>query len=469
MDKITTEYIQQHAPDASTIKNANTLCNKNSFINQSKTENDDLYFAECTGSGKTNYKVSVDFLVANQPVFRCSCPSRKLPCKHSIGLLQDILNGTTYNVAEIPEDVASKRDKAQKRVEKKEAIAKGEIEVKPKKVNKAARIKKMKKQLEGLELAKTFINDNLNRGLSTIDLQPATTYTKIAKEFGNYYLTGIQSYVTDIIVEIDIIKLTKKAKLEPNYNNIIDIFVKLNSLTKKSYDYLSTKVENEDTSDDDNELFELLGGVWTLEQLNAIDLKKDDANLIQLGFYYDTIVDVGYFCDVDTGKINPTYNYRPLKAAKYIKQEDSCNEKLIAKPLTYYPGDMGRIRYNEHDLIPIENDDYTKINSFALDINSVLKEGKNYFKNSLSKNKFPVLIAYEKIAQVDDQLILFDKNDTKIKLICSDIISNNIKMLPTQDYYENNSLFGELFYDYSNRCFSLAPLSIICDNEIVRL
>lgn len=36
------------------------------------------------GSGKSPYQVAVDLA---GPAYRCSCPSRKIPCKHALGLL----------------------------------------------------------------------------------------------------------------------------------------------------------------------------------------------------------------------------------------------------------------------------------------------------------------------------------------------------------------------------------------------
>ncbi|MCL2734744.1 MAG: SWIM zinc finger domain-containing protein, partial [Actinomycetia bacterium] len=38
----------------------------------------------CKGSGSTPYQTVVD---VSGPAFRCSCPSRKFPCKHALGLL----------------------------------------------------------------------------------------------------------------------------------------------------------------------------------------------------------------------------------------------------------------------------------------------------------------------------------------------------------------------------------------------
>lgn len=44
----------------------------------------DLVWGLCAGSGKNPYQAIVDL---SGPAYRCSCPSRKFPCKHALGLL----------------------------------------------------------------------------------------------------------------------------------------------------------------------------------------------------------------------------------------------------------------------------------------------------------------------------------------------------------------------------------------------
>jgi hypothetical protein len=41
----------------------------------------------CKGSGSKPYQTVVDVADATGPAYRCSCPSRKFPCKHALGLL----------------------------------------------------------------------------------------------------------------------------------------------------------------------------------------------------------------------------------------------------------------------------------------------------------------------------------------------------------------------------------------------
>ena len=478
MDQITKEYIEQQAPDLSTIKNGMSLSSKGNFNAHGRNEEDNLYFAQCKGSGKNPYYVSADFIVENQPVFRCSCPSRKLPCKHSIGLLQEIVNNAVFPITDAPTDVLDKRKKQQTRVEK--AITKGDEPVAPKKVSKTARIKKMKKQLEGLEVAEKLVSEILNKGVATIDLQTATTYEKIAKELGNYYLSGPQNYIYELIDAIENLKYARTQGSTMDYNAPLSILIKLNALVKKSKSYLNKRVESEEFENEDNELYESLGGAWKLEELNALGLGKEKAELLQLSFYITEsngakqFVDTGYWMDLETGKINPTYNYRPYKAVNHIKQDDSVFEIIIPEILTHYPGAQNeRIRWNSFQTRGITDGDIKKCKNFATDIGIAVKSAKSYLKNTLAKDSFPVCIAYETIGySKEGSPVLVDHNGVQLSIIpfMEDGISlHNLRNLPDVSLYENQVIFGEIVYDETEKCMGISPLSIISDHAVIRL
>ena len=57
----------------------------------------DLLWGLCAGSGKNPYQVVVDL---GGPAYKCTCPSRKFPCKHALGLLLNWAHGT------VPEESA---------------------------------------------------------------------------------------------------------------------------------------------------------------------------------------------------------------------------------------------------------------------------------------------------------------------------------------------------------------------------
>lgn len=167
---ISMELVRSVAPNTAAIDNARKICSRGEFINLKKTADETLIFGECQGSGKNPYSTSADFS-GNEPVFRCSCPSRQFPCKHSLALMLEWLSGKPFETADIPDDIAQKREKAAKRAEKAAAPAA------PAKQNKSAAAKKLKKQLEGLDLAESFVKDMLSRGVYSANSARCPTST----------------------------------------------------------------------------------------------------------------------------------------------------------------------------------------------------------------------------------------------------------------------------------------------------
>ncbi|MFD8610373.1 SWIM zinc finger domain-containing protein [Streptomyces sp. NPDC059631] len=59
----------------------------------------------CKGSGSKPYQTVVDLADAAGPAYKCSCPSRKFPCKHALGLLL-VWAGGESAIATVPEERA---------------------------------------------------------------------------------------------------------------------------------------------------------------------------------------------------------------------------------------------------------------------------------------------------------------------------------------------------------------------------
>lgn len=70
------------APDAPSKKAAQGVATPGKWSLRGTTG--DVVFGECGGSGAKPYLAAVDL---SEPAYRCSCPSRKFPCKHALGLL----------------------------------------------------------------------------------------------------------------------------------------------------------------------------------------------------------------------------------------------------------------------------------------------------------------------------------------------------------------------------------------------
>ena len=90
------------APDAPSQRAAESLASGRSWRLAGAAEPGALW-GECRGSAATPYRTVVDLA---GPAYRCSCPSRKFPCKHALALLLLWADGSVENDAGEPPDWA---------------------------------------------------------------------------------------------------------------------------------------------------------------------------------------------------------------------------------------------------------------------------------------------------------------------------------------------------------------------------
>jgi len=84
MTSFSPDQVLALAPDAASAKAGSALASARKWGNLGRTADGRCIWGECQGSGKDPYQTRADL---SGPGFQCSCPSRKLPCKHSLGLL----------------------------------------------------------------------------------------------------------------------------------------------------------------------------------------------------------------------------------------------------------------------------------------------------------------------------------------------------------------------------------------------
>lgn len=83
------------APDDSSRRAAAALARPSSWTGWGASG--DLVWGLCAGSGKSPYQAVIDL---TGPAYKCSCPSRKFPCKHALALLLSWTNGAVPDVGE---------------------------------------------------------------------------------------------------------------------------------------------------------------------------------------------------------------------------------------------------------------------------------------------------------------------------------------------------------------------------------
>lgn len=127
----TSAQILALAPDDSSAKSGRDLANPRKWVTMGVDEG--ALWGECQGSGKNPYQTQIDL---SGPAFKCSCPSRKFPCKHGLGLflmLPD--NRAAFTQTERPawvnEWLDSRVQREEKRAQQAEARAEREAAGEP--------------------------------------------------------------------------------------------------------------------------------------------------------------------------------------------------------------------------------------------------------------------------------------------------------------------------------------------------
>ena len=95
------ERVLALAPDAPSQRTALSLASGRAWPATGAAAGADAVWGECRGSAAAPYRTVVDL---SGPAYRCSCPSRKFPCKHVLALL------LLWSEGSVPDDAAGPPD-----------------------------------------------------------------------------------------------------------------------------------------------------------------------------------------------------------------------------------------------------------------------------------------------------------------------------------------------------------------------
>ncbi|THU37094.1 SWIM zinc finger family protein [Niastella caeni] len=156
--QLSEEQVLALAPDESSKKSGKELSNPAKWV--SKGVNEVALWGECQGSGSKPYQTQVDTV---NIAFKCSCPSRKFPCKHGVGLLLLYARSKSdFTSSDMPAWVADWINKRSERQEK-------QATQKEKPVDEAAQAKRRQareqKVGDGIEELLQWIKDIIRNGI----------------------------------------------------------------------------------------------------------------------------------------------------------------------------------------------------------------------------------------------------------------------------------------------------------------
>ncbi|HEY2952047.1 MAG TPA: SWIM zinc finger family protein [Verrucomicrobiae bacterium] len=475
-------FADAQAPNASAIKNARGVVIKKKLVGLFRSGDGTLLFGDCKGSGKDNYRPSADFSDPTKPVFRCTCPSHQFPCKHSLALLYAHAQGAKFVEKEVPADLTEKRAKVQQRVEKKKVEAD-----KPHKINTSALKKKVQTQLEGIALLESLVTDLVRSGLGTLNAKSARQVEEQAKQLGNAYLPGAQNalhaltglfYRSQISSEGEL----KASERERIYSAALDQLNRLQSLCKQGRKYLNTRLENPELKPEtETDIAAWLGHAWQLRELKDAGLVQVKVELLQLAFNsHDDwtrkeFVETGAWLNLQTGAVQLTRNYRPYRAAKFIREDDSCFHIMVCPELCVYPGHLNpRVRWEASEPRPVTKADYARAREFAqIDLKAVIKDVKTQLKSPLGDRHPFALVKYRALGRAGGDVILEDQNGERLVLADDNHEGEPatlplLPMLP-RTVQHDQAMLVRFHHDLNSQKLRAKPLSIVTGGDIIRL
>jgi hypothetical protein len=196
MPRWTEAQVVKLAPDDSSVAAARRLTNPAVWSDTGSTEI--LVWGKCQGSGKTPYQVSVDL---TGPAFRCSCPSRKFPCKHALALLLLWVRGggavaDAEQAAEFAQEWAAERgQRAEKRAAAEDKVP-----------DPAAQAKRLEDRLglmtAGLEDFGRWLQDLVRAGTAAARQQPYGWWDETAARLVDAQLPGLAEQVRSMAGDV---------------------------------------------------------------------------------------------------------------------------------------------------------------------------------------------------------------------------------------------------------------------------
>jgi hypothetical protein len=198
MSALTTEQVIALAPDDASVKASRGLARPGKWA--ALGQNDRALWGECKGSAL--YQVCVD---PAEPAFKCTCPSRKFPCKHALGLLfMAASQPETVKTGEPPDWLTEWLVKREQSAKRKAARANPDADLDPEQQARrvAARDKRLaerqRKVEAGLEELERWLRDLVRQGLAHAQQQPARYWDGMAARLVDAQAPGLARWLRNL-------------------------------------------------------------------------------------------------------------------------------------------------------------------------------------------------------------------------------------------------------------------------------
>ncbi|MBE9124860.1 MULTISPECIES: SWIM zinc finger family protein [unclassified Coleofasciculus] len=185
------EQILALAPDASSAKNGKGLATPRKW--QELGTYEEVVWGECKGSGSKPYQTQIDLV---ETAFKCSCPSRKFPCKHGLGLFLLLASQPDAFTQHQPPDwvnewLITRRQKQAKKAEKSEKVTDPVAQGK-----RAAQ--REEKVTGGVQELDRWLRDLVQQGLATLPGQDYSFWDTVTARMVDAQAPGLARQLQEI-------------------------------------------------------------------------------------------------------------------------------------------------------------------------------------------------------------------------------------------------------------------------------
>jgi hypothetical protein len=340
--------------------------------------------------------------------------------------------------------------------------------------------------LDGLDLLEKLTLDVTRIGIGNMNAKTAREIEEKAKQLGNAYLPGAQAalhrYTKLFSGDDGAIDPKATSRGESVFSEALDQLSRLHAIVKQGRAYLQRRLDDPELKPEvETAIAAWLGHAWQLAELKAAGLVQTDAELIQLAFnsHNDVArqeyIDTGVWMNLASGRIQTTQNFRPYKAVKYIKSDDSFFQVAQVKELCVYPGDVNpRIRWEGMAQRSLEPRDLQRVREHARsDFAAVVKDVKTNLKGPLADKQPIHALQFQRIGQVGGILVVEDAKGERLVMTDAGMTEEPaschlLQLLPTE-MLENQTLVVRFRHDLDQRKLQVKPLSIVTGTSVVRL
>jgi SWIM zinc finger len=188
----TAEQVAALTPDAASLASARKLARTGGWLECGVGGERPSVWGLCQGSGKTPYQTCVDL---TEPAYKCSCPSRKFPCKHALALLLRWAEGGVSAAEVEPRWVAEwQAGRATRAAKRQERVAAPRTETQERAAKRRAESRTDRVTAGAAELHQ-WLTDQIRHGIAGMDRAGYAPFERIATRMVDAQAPGLAGMV----------------------------------------------------------------------------------------------------------------------------------------------------------------------------------------------------------------------------------------------------------------------------------